>query len=143
MPGILPPNQDTLWHYACWTVHKLDAMLTASLFLVAYFLACFLALVRHPVFGLLAYLAAFYFHPPTRWWSYALPDLRWSFLAAAFTFVGILIHRRKLQSGPVLRNGVVQGLVLFVIWIVIQSAWALNEQMHFNLLEQKQEKKTC
>lgn len=110
-------------------------MLTASVFLAAFFLACLLALVRHPVFGLMAYLAAFYFHPPSRWWVYALPDLRWSLVAAGVTFIGLLIHRRKMRRSPVFQNGIMIGIALFVLWIAIQSMWALDGPMHLNLLD--------
>lgn len=110
-------------------------MLTASAFLATFFLACLLALVRHPVFGLVAYLSAFYVHPPSRWWVYALPDLRWSLVAAGFTFAGLLIHRHRMQTRPIFQNGIMIGIAFFVIWIAIQSIWALDQPMHIELLD--------
>ena len=57
--------------------------LTGMLFMVAFMAALTLALVRHPIYGLYAYVADFYLHPPSRWWGQFLPDMRWSMLAAS------------------------------------------------------------
>src|SRR5262245_28767941 len=64
--------------------------LTAIAFAGVFALALVLAFVRHPIFGLGAYLLAFFNHPPDRWWGQSLPDLRWSLLAAAVTLVAAL-----------------------------------------------------
>ena len=110
-------------------------MLTATIFLTAYFSACALALARHPFFGLLAYVAAYFVHPPSLWWSYAVPNLRWSLFAAVVTFIAIVIHREKLPSRPVSRNIVFIGLALFVAWLFIQRFWALQPEVHAELVE--------
>ena len=110
-------------------------MLTATIFLIAFFSACVFALVRHPIYGLSAYVAAYFIHPPVRWWSYAVPDLRWSFLAGVVTLIAVVIHRDKLPSRPLHQNAVFVGLVLFVAWLSIQSLWALDQDMHRKLLE--------
>ncbi|MCK6369959.1 MAG: hypothetical protein L6Q83_01330, partial [Gammaproteobacteria bacterium] len=72
-------------------------MLTATAFLLLFLALAALALFRHPVYGLYLYLAAFYVHPPSRWWSMMLPDLRWSLLTAAIALLALVIHRRKLE----------------------------------------------
>ena len=90
-------------------------MLTAATFLIAYFLSCVLALTRHPSFGLLAYLSAFYIHPPSRWWAYALPDVRWSLLAAGVTFVGLFIHKQKTSPARASKEGLIVGNVDAVV----------------------------
>lgn len=90
------------------------------------------ALWRYPVCGLYLYLLAFYVHPPSRWWGYLLPDLRWSLLSAAVTLAALLMHRRRLQSGLPTWLATVPGLVLALLtaWIWVQSFWALAPDEH-------------
>jgi O-antigen ligase len=107
-------------------------MLTALAFLTGFAGLLVLALVRHPIFGLYAYLATFYIHPPSRWWAQNLPDLRWAFVAAAVTFVAILIHRGKLNALRTAWWATLPGatLVAFVVWLWIQSLWVLDAEAH-------------
>ena len=68
-------------------------------YLLLYFGGLGAALVRHPMWGLYAYFLAFYVHPPSRWWSAEVPDLRWSYIAAIATCVaepGALVRRCSL-----------------------------------------------
>lgn len=112
-------------------------MSLSSLTFVSIFVAlCGMALVRHPVYGLLAYLAAFYVHPPSRWWGQgALLDVRWSLVAAGVTLVAVLIHQRGKPAKPFFKHSIVLILVLFVVWIAIQSEWALAPEKHADLVE--------
>lgn len=107
-------------------------MLTALAFLAGYFALLGLALFRHPIFGLYAYLASFYIHPPSRWWAQNLPDLRWAFLAAAITLLAILLHRGKLSNHRPAWLATLPGatLVAFVAWLWVQSLWALDGVLH-------------
>ena len=63
--------------------------ITGFVFAIAFFATMALALVRHPIFGLYAYIAVFYLHPPSRWWGVFLPDFRWSLFAAAVTLIAM------------------------------------------------------
>lgn len=110
--------------------------MTALLFLVCFFAGLGLALARHPIYGLLTYVGAYYLHPPSRWWGGSLPDLRWSLLAALITLIAVLIHKSKLaptaaKSG---RATLIVGYVLFAVWLLIQSTWALEPEMQSELL---------
>jgi hypothetical protein len=107
-------------------------MLTALAFLVGFFTLLGLALARHPIYGLYAYLASFYIHPPSRWWAQNLPDLRWAFLAAGVTVLAILIHRSKLNAQRPAWYASLPGALSigFVIWLWIQSLWALDVGVH-------------
>lgn len=67
--------------------------LTAFGFLIVYAALLLIALVRFPFAGLLAYLWAFYNHPPSRWWGADLPDMRLSLVAAIVTLIAIALHR--------------------------------------------------
>lgn len=107
-------------------------MLTALAFLAGYFTLIGLALARHPIWGLYAYLASFYIHPPSRWWAQNLPDLRWAFLSAGVTLLAIFIHRSKLDPQRAKWYASLPALLLlaFVTWLWIQLPWALDPQAH-------------
>lgn len=67
----------------------------ALIFALVYLTLIMLAIFRRPMFGLYAYLTALYLHPPSNWWGEALPDLRWSLIAAVATLTSVLIHNRN------------------------------------------------
>lgn len=91
------------------------------------------ALFRHPIFGLLTYVATFYLHPPSRWWGETLPDIRWSLTAGAVTLLAVLIRPQLMRQRPVFSRGPIIGLSLFLVWLVIQSIWALAPDLHWEL----------
>lgn len=95
-------------------------------------LACgVLAYARHPIYGLYFYLASIYVHPPSRWWSYMIPDLRWAMLSAFVTATAILVHRQRLAPKPVwLSNTPAMLLALYAAWMWIQLPWALAFDTH-------------
>lgn len=106
--------------------------LTGLVFMFAFLVALVLALVRHPIYGLFAYIADFYLHPPSRWWGHFLPDLRWSMLAAVVTLLAILMrappdpHRQRwYQTTPA------KLMIVFVIWFWIGGLWALDPSQHW------------
>ena len=108
-------------------------MLTGIAFTCFFLGLLALALVRHPVFGLYAYLAAFYMHPPSRWWSAMVPDLRWALLAGVVTLAAIFIHRAKLNKAPRwFGNAPAAILVMYCVWLWIQNAWALDATAHYS-----------
>ena len=110
--------------------------MAALAFLAVYGYLCFMALSRHPIFGLAAYLCAFYVHPPSRWWGASLPSLRWSLLAALLTLVAVVMHERKLLPKPrFLSNFPVNVLIVFTLYLAVQMAWSIwPEQQQILLL---------
>lgn len=101
----------------------------------AYFLfciACFvLAFARHPIYGLYLYLATIYVFPPSRWWGYMVPDLRWALLSAATTALAIMFHRGKLGPKPIwFSNAPAMLLILYAGWMWIQTPWAVDLEGH-------------
>ena len=108
-------------------------MLTASAFLLLFSAGCLLALFRHPIYGLSTYIALVYIHPPTQWWSQIIPSLRWSLIAAAVTLLGVLFRKGKSDGLKLFDFGLMWGLVIFVIWVGIQSFWALDSDLHSEL----------
>ncbi|GMV31371.1 MAG: hypothetical protein AMXMBFR59_34960 [Rhodanobacteraceae bacterium] len=108
-------------------------MLTGLAFTSLFLALLALALWRHPVFGLYAYLAAFYVHPPSRWWAAMLPNLRWALLAGVVTLVAIFIHRAKLNKAPPwFGNTPAAILIAYCAWMWIQNAWALDATTHYD-----------
>lgn len=104
--------------------------LTSVVFLLAFAAALIASLVRHPAYGLYTYVAIFYLHPPDRWWGAALPDLRWSLLAAFVTLVSLWRHERMADRPGWLQNKALALFLAFVIWFWVQSLWALDVDSH-------------
>lgn len=108
---------------------------TALVFLLAFLAGCCLAFARHPIFGLVTYVAVFYVHPPSRWWGQGLLlDVRWSLLAAGVTIIALLFRRRKVAPVTGLRGAGFWGFLTLVAWVALQSFWALDREAHFELL---------
>ena len=109
-------------------------MFSAAGFALLFVGCTVLALARHPIYGLGLYLAVFYIHPPSRWWGYMLPDLRWSFIAGAVAVLAVILHHKKLGQGnrPWYRTVPGVALLIFVTWFWIQNLWALYPGAHFD-----------
>jgi hypothetical protein len=106
--------------------------LTTVAFLLAFMAGLVTAFSRHPIFGLMTYVGVFYLHPPSRWWGQALPDPGWAMIAAAVTMLAVIVHknRNKVSLAPLFREKIVIGLIMFLVWILIQSTWALDQAFH-------------
>jgi O-Antigen ligase len=105
-------------------------MLMALAFLLLFLVLLGMAF-RHPVWGVYAYLAAFFVHPPSRWWGASLPDLRWVFLAAVVTLIAVLVHRRRGAQRPSWLSAAPTLIVLaYCLWMWLQSFWAIDSVAH-------------
>src|SRR3954451_10931235 len=104
---------------------------TGLIFLLGYFAGLLLAFIRTPLFGLFTYIGVFYLHPPSRWWGHFLPDLRWSLLAAAATFIATLFHRTKSERASWLATTPAKLLIAYTLWLWVQNLWALDQAQHF------------
>lgn len=110
--------------------------LTGLLFALMFLLGCLMALVRHPIYGLMTYVGAFYLHPPSRWWGQGiLLDVRWSLIAAGVTLAALILRPTTRPSIPLFSHRVTWGLLLFLCWIVIQFAWVIDPEQHRLLVE--------
>lgn len=108
-------------------------MFYAAAFVLFSFACMTLAFTRHPFFGLLFYMGSMYVHPPSRWWGYVVPDLRWAMLSAAVTVLAVLVHRDRLAAKPLwLANAPATLLSLYAAWMVIQIPWALDQPTHLD-----------
>lgn len=108
-------------------------MFGALAFVFASLAFAVLAFVRHPIYGFYFYLASIYVHPPSRWWGPMLPDLRWSLTSALITILAVGMHRGRLASKPPwFSNGAAIILGTYALWMVAQSAWALDLETHLD-----------
>ncbi len=105
-------------------------MVTMVVFVLAYFAGLVMALWRAPIWGLCSYLLAFYVHPPSRWWGGALPDLRWSLLAAAVTLIAVWMHRGDQKRPLWLSHPFAILFIAYVAIMWIQTPWALAPELH-------------
>ncbi|MFN0303276.1 MAG: O-antigen ligase family protein [Burkholderiales bacterium] len=107
--------------------------LTGAAFIFAFLTALGLTLFRDPRFGLYTYLALFYLHPPSRWWGAALPDLRWSLVAAIVTLVATwrLPVDKSLPKWH--ETTPARLLIVFSLWLWIQTLWALTKPEHIEV----------
>ena len=102
---------------------------TGLLFMLGYAAGLLAAFVKHTRFGLYTYLAVFYLHPPIRWWGASLPDLRWSLVASIVTLVALMGSKMPPSAVPWNAHRLTKIVILYVLWMWIQFAWA-NPQ-HF------------
>lgn len=116
--------------------------LTALVYVFIFFLGSLTALRGRPLIGMLVYLLTFYFHAPRSWWGSSLPDLRWSLLSSLITIFAVKIKDSKLGSSTssdanssFKKTGFFDMpehtlYLLFVLWIWLQSFWALSPYYH-------------
>lgn len=106
-------------------------MLTALAFLVIFFAIIILALVKKPIYGIYAYLLAFYAFPPGQWWGKVLPDLRWSLLASAVTLIAVLRQKDKVKLFAFRETKI---YFVFFIYLVLQMLWIDRPDIHKEFL---------
>lgn len=106
-------------------------MFTAAAFALFCVVCSILAFQRHPIYGLYFYMATTYVHPPSRWWAYMLPDVRWALVSALITVLAVVAHRGRLSERPnFAANGLIVVLITYVSWMWIQTFWALDQPLH-------------
>ena len=103
---------------------------TGLCFMFAYFSGLILALVRHPMYGLLTYVGVFYLHPPSRWWGQFLPGIRWSLLAAAVALFATWRYKSAITREPWFKTTPAKLLLAYTAWLWIQSLWAMDPVQH-------------
>lgn len=102
--------------------------LTSYAYILIFFGGLALCVLRGPVWGLYTYLAVFYLDPPSRWWGHYLPDLRWSLLAAAVTFVCVVLRKRDAARPGFFSHGLPWIFLAYVAWMWIQLPFAIDSQ---------------
>lgn len=98
--------------------------LKSIFYFAAFWVACLAALVN-PIWGVVNYLMAYQVHPEGTWWGIPLVQLgiRFSFLAAAFTMIGMITGQRKVpRVRPVISLWEV-GIVLLIVFAGCNLIW--------------------
>lgn len=105
--------------------------LSAMAFLLLFLGSLVGGFLRWPVLALGAYLLSFFGHPPSRWWGYALPDLRWAMLSAAVVLVVAFRYKsRNTTQASWFSDPIIMLVLAFVAWMWIQTPWAANFNDH-------------
>lgn len=110
--------------------------LSAILFVFGVLLGATLAFVRHPVFGLVTYVIAYFVSPQSRWWGHGLPTDRWSLITSGILLLAVLLRRQTHDRISTLGCPPIWGLLTFLAWISVQSLWALEPDRQMELIEQ-------
>jgi hypothetical protein len=101
--------------------------ITALGFLGIFVVGCLLALKR-PFIGLLLYFFVFYMHPPGKYWGAFLPEIRWTFIVAVTTLIGLFINEKGI--GKWLSFPASKWLIAFGVLIVVQSPFVISFAWH-------------
>jgi O-antigen ligase len=106
-------------------------MLSVAAWIIFCIACAVLAFARHPIYGLYFYLGSIYVHPPSRWWSYLVPDLRWALLSAAVVVLAVVFHRGRLASKPTwLSHPPAVLLTGYALLMWLQVPFALDPDTH-------------
>jgi O-antigen ligase len=84
----------------------------------------------------MTYVATLFLSPQQRWWGGGLLEpVRWAVISAAVAGLSLIVSQRRLNpTTPVLSHGIVALLVLMVLWMGLQSSWAMDKVEHADLL---------
>lgn len=104
---------------------------TALLFLLLFSAGLILAFVKHPIYGVMAYMVEFYMSPSQAWWSSEVDDLRWSLLAATLTMIAAMLRDAPPSRPPWYKTKTAFWLIALTLWMWIQTPWALNPDDQF------------
>jgi O-antigen ligase len=109
--------------------------MTTVLFLVFFFSGCLLSLFKHPIYGILTYELILFLDPVSRWWGYALPNLRWSLTISIVSLIGFIIHKNKIKpKKSAFSYKIYLFYIFFLVWMIIQIPWALSFDIHYDFI---------
>jgi len=103
--------------------------ISALVFILAFSYFLFSAFKKGPIYGVYAYMLAFYMHPQSKYWGASLPDLRWSLIAAVITLLAMFIRKEKIL---IFKYKETKLFALFVLFVVIQNAWAISGELQLD-----------
>ena len=104
--------------------------ITALIFIALYFICLIKAFSSRPIWGLFAYLIAFYMHPQSKYWAYAVPDIRWSLIAGVITLIALIVKQKDEGALVWLKPKENKWFLIFVTYVSLQYFWALNPTIH-------------
>jgi len=107
--------------------------LTGVLFMTLYLAGSVLAFVRHPIYGLMTYVGVFYLNPPCDGGG-RVTRSPLAVVASMVTLAAVLLRKEKCNNIPIMRHGIMYLMIAFLLWIGIQSVWALDQDMHQEMI---------
>ncbi len=105
------------------SLHALGVLGAVSFFFV-------MSLSKHPFWGVLGYIFLYYNSPSPdiNWWAYSLPQLRWSFLAAAIILISLFLHNKDVNGFRVTEMPNLRWFIALAILMAFILPFAVNKQ---------------
>jgi len=105
------------------SLHALAVLGAVSFFFI-------MSLAKHPFWGVLGYIFLYYNSPSPEinWWAHSLPQIRWSFLAAAIILISLMIHSADVNDFSVLEMVNLRWFIALAILMICLLPLAVNEQ---------------
>lgn len=103
---------------------------TVIAFLLIFFGGCTAALFIDTSYGILLYIFEYFLHPPGRWWSQNLPNLRYAFSIGIIIVISFLIQRKRYLGNRIFDVPQSKWLILFGIIIVLTWPIAVDQKEH-------------
>ena len=103
------------------------------IFLILFIFGCFYGLTN-PLVSLINYQLVYFANIENTWWAANLPHLRWSLIAAGFLVFSCLFNSASLSDNNVFRHTPSKLLLLFLLYMILISPFAVQKDLHFEYL---------
>jgi len=104
--------------------------LTPLIFLGLFALGIVAALAVHPRYGLYTYFLSFFMSPNHTWWGDLVPDLRYMMIAAAVTFVAMMMSGSENTGMKWTEVGGFKIFIAFVLLLYPIYLWSVDPEEH-------------
>jgi len=103
------------------SLHALAVISAISFFFI-------MSLAKHPFWGVLGYIFLYYNSPSPEinWWAHSLPQLRWSFFAAAIILVSLFLHNKEVNGFGVAEMLNLRWFLVLAILMILLLPSAVN-----------------
>lgn len=107
--------------------------LTALAFLAVFAIFVVLSFISGPIWGVLNYIFVYLIspNPHLNWWASAIPDLRWSLIAAAILLISMVLHKDKLSDHKAIQTPVFALMIIFFLLTLVLSFSAIDVSRHY------------
>ncbi len=105
------------------SLHAMAVLGAVSFFFV-------MSLIKHPFWGVLGYIFLYYNSPSPdiNWWASSLPQIRWSFLAAAIILVSLALHSEDTNKFNPIEMPNLRWFVGLAVLMIFLLPFAVNKQ---------------
>lgn len=105
-------------------------MFTALIFILTFLSMIVLSIRKGAVFLFLLYQAYYFFNPPTKWWSYLIPDLSYSFYIVLTLLIVVAINWQNYAENRLRAIPQFQFMYLMVLLYLLASFYAVLPNVH-------------